>query len=488
MTLTVTDDDGGTDTDSVTITVNPNQAPTAAISANPQTGAYPLEVTFDSSASADPDGSIASVLWNFGDGDTSSDAGPIHTYTGAGNYTATLTVTDDNGASDTTTVTINVVQDNDGDGFSPPTDCDDSAAAIYPGAADPLDASGVDSNCDGVDGVLADTVFVDSTGGADNGSCGPLGSPCATIDQGVTNANATNKGVVQVSSGSYSGFTLTGDLTVRGGYESDFSGRLGTTAVTGNGTGVLANGTIGAATLADLNINSGSPSGAGASAYGVRAVSGSTLEITDSVVTAQDGNAGTNGCGRRHRCERLQRAAPASAPRTGIHPKMTARRAAVAVGWQPRVTAAKAAKAVCSRCSGGRHGESRRCRRRWRRRRRLQRMRRYRIPRWERWLGLVPQVRLRSGGAAGTGHELLGGVTPVPPVDPVAPVSVVAVVVAVPVAAPRPLTPGVAPVAPVAPVVAGGNGGAGGTAGGGSFAVYSHNSNVTVIDTTLTAG
>ena len=294
VSLTVTDDDGDSDTTSVTVSVVPNQAPTAAISANPQTGAYPLDVDFDSSGSNDPDGSIASVMWNFGDGTTSTAAAPTHTYTTDGTFTATLTVTDDDGASDTASVSINVVQDNDGDGFSPPTDCDDSEQDTYPGAPDPLDDDGTDSDCDGVDGIAGDTVFVDSSGGADSGACGLLGSPCATIGQGVANANAAGKGVVQVSSGSYGGFTLNGDVTVRGGYENDFDGRTGTTTVTGNGTGVLADGASAGATLADLTINSGSPVGAGASAYGVRAT-GSTLEIENSNIAAAAGNSGVAG-------------------------------------------------------------------------------------------------------------------------------------------------------------------------------------------------
>jgi hypothetical protein len=46
--------------------------------------------------------------WTFGDGGTSSDQNPDHSYTAAGNYTATLTVTDaaSNTATDTATVTI----------------------------------------------------------------------------------------------------------------------------------------------------------------------------------------------------------------------------------------------------------------------------------------------------------------------------------------------------------------------------------------------
>jgi len=58
------------------------------------------------SAASDPDGYIASYFWNFGDGSTSSGANPTHTYQ-AGSFTASLTVTDNVGATTTRNVTIN---------------------------------------------------------------------------------------------------------------------------------------------------------------------------------------------------------------------------------------------------------------------------------------------------------------------------------------------------------------------------------------------
>lgn len=53
-------------------------------------------VTFDASASEDPDGYIVSYFWDFGDGTNSTepDSITVHAYSAAGDYTVELTVTD----------------------------------------------------------------------------------------------------------------------------------------------------------------------------------------------------------------------------------------------------------------------------------------------------------------------------------------------------------------------------------------------------------
>jgi DNA-binding beta-propeller fold protein YncE len=82
------------------VAITPDQAPTAAFTATP---APPGSASsFDGSASsAAPGQSVARYGWDFGDGTSLANGGatPTHTYATAGNYTVTLTVTDDAGCS-----------------------------------------------------------------------------------------------------------------------------------------------------------------------------------------------------------------------------------------------------------------------------------------------------------------------------------------------------------------------------------------------------
>ncbi len=101
---------------SVTLVVLPGadsgrRPPVAVASAQPDSGTAPLEVFFDALQSRDPDGWIASYHWTFGDGQTSAEASPSHTYRTPGAYTATLTVTDDQGLTGTASVAIDVAAD-----------------------------------------------------------------------------------------------------------------------------------------------------------------------------------------------------------------------------------------------------------------------------------------------------------------------------------------------------------------------------------------
>lgn len=87
---------------------NSNEEPTASFSADPTTGGAPLQVTFDASNSEDQDGIIDSFDWEFGDGASTGGRVVEHSFSSPGEYTIELTVTDNDGATDSTTQTVTV--------------------------------------------------------------------------------------------------------------------------------------------------------------------------------------------------------------------------------------------------------------------------------------------------------------------------------------------------------------------------------------------
>jgi PKD repeat protein len=115
-----------------------NSDPISAFSYSPTD----LTVVF-TDVSSDSDGTIVSWLWNFGDGNTSGQQNPSHSYGADGNYTVSLAVTDDDGAVDISTQTISVCLDSDNDGV-----CD--AHDLCPGFDDRKDSDGdgIPDGCD----------------------------------------------------------------------------------------------------------------------------------------------------------------------------------------------------------------------------------------------------------------------------------------------------------------------------------------------------
>ncbi len=81
-----------------------NRPPSAAFT----TACTLLDCSVDSAGSADPDGSIASYAWSWGDGTTGAGAIGGHTYAVAGSYTVTLTVTDNRGTSSSVSHVVTV--------------------------------------------------------------------------------------------------------------------------------------------------------------------------------------------------------------------------------------------------------------------------------------------------------------------------------------------------------------------------------------------
>jgi len=107
VTLTVSDNQGATDVETKTIVVDPappaNQPPTARFTLS----CIGAVCTFVST-SFDHGGRIEAQAWTFGDGGTSTEVSPSHTYnvTTATEFTVTLTVTDNEGATAVTSQTF----------------------------------------------------------------------------------------------------------------------------------------------------------------------------------------------------------------------------------------------------------------------------------------------------------------------------------------------------------------------------------------------
>ena len=104
VSLTVVDDDGDEDTTSQELTVAANVAPVAAITPD----CDGLVCTFDALDSSDTDGSIVSYEWSFEGGGTATGVTAAKNYSFPGTYDVSLTVTDDDGATDVASNTLTV--------------------------------------------------------------------------------------------------------------------------------------------------------------------------------------------------------------------------------------------------------------------------------------------------------------------------------------------------------------------------------------------
>lgn len=93
------------------IEVEEDNAPIAKASANPPLANVGEKISFSTLGSTDPDGNITSYKWDFGDGNIAFGMTVSHTYPAKGTYTVTLTVTDNEGLSDTAEVDVTVVLD-----------------------------------------------------------------------------------------------------------------------------------------------------------------------------------------------------------------------------------------------------------------------------------------------------------------------------------------------------------------------------------------
>ena len=101
ITYEVIDDRGASDTDSATAFIGASSHPPTADADGPYSGAVDAAIIFDGSGSTDRDNDIVDYDWRFGDDTSGSGKNPSHSYSKAGHYSVSLTVTDRTGDTDT---------------------------------------------------------------------------------------------------------------------------------------------------------------------------------------------------------------------------------------------------------------------------------------------------------------------------------------------------------------------------------------------------
>jgi parallel beta-helix repeat protein len=97
----------------LSVSSQPDDPPTAALTVTPTSGAAPLQISADASASTDGDATpIGSYTFDFGDGSPSTGPQPqaaaSHSYTVGGTFAVTVTATDTIGQSSSATTTVTV--------------------------------------------------------------------------------------------------------------------------------------------------------------------------------------------------------------------------------------------------------------------------------------------------------------------------------------------------------------------------------------------
>jgi len=194
VTLKVTDNDGLSDTTSKDITVL-NKPPNATFTESTETAYTGEVITFNASDSYDPDGNITSYFWEFGDETNATGVIVEHSYADDGNYTVTLTVTDDDGATHNATATKTVLN------RSPVASFTESAETVYLNETIYFNATGsydLDGNITNYFWEFGDET--NATGVTTEHSYPLEGNYTVTLtvtdDDGATNSTSTSKTVL----------------------------------------------------------------------------------------------------------------------------------------------------------------------------------------------------------------------------------------------------------------------------------------------------
>ena len=156
----------------------------------------------------------------------------------------------------------------------------------------------LDSNCDGIDGEIEGSVFVDEVNGNQN-NAGTMEEPLKSLQSGIELAAQQGKRDVYVSTGFYSeSVELKNGVSVYGLYSSDggWSRASGNTVtLSGGTTAVFAQGIQAQTTLEGLVIKSADADQPGASSFGIRAKDSPDLILRRLDIFAGKGAQGEEG-------------------------------------------------------------------------------------------------------------------------------------------------------------------------------------------------
>lgn len=179
--------------------------------------------------------------------------------------------------------------DADGDGTPDAQDCSPRDAAVHPKAADAPDLMFVDSNCDGIDGTEAESVFASPTG--NDANPGTRARPKRQIDAAVRAAGGARRSVL-AAAGSYDHVVALTGIGIYGGYDpATWKRNVTPASIAASPEGILADGAKDV-TLQLLRVRGVA---SGASAYGIRAINGSSLRLQSVTIEAGNGAAGQPG-------------------------------------------------------------------------------------------------------------------------------------------------------------------------------------------------
>lgn len=240
VTLTATDDQGLADPTPATRTVtvgSENAAPNATIS-DPLTDVTIAagESVFFSGIVSDPDGDDVTVLWDFGDGSTSTMLVPANrTYSDPGVYTVTLTATDDQGLADPTPASRIVTVEAGGNAApngtigEPSTDVTIAAGELvfFSGSASDPDGDPVTVLWDFGDGSTSTLLVPANHSYANPGAYTVIMT--ATDDQGLSDPTPATRTITVTAANSAPNGTIdqpSGNVTIAAGESVFFAGSV----------------------------------------------------------------------------------------------------------------------------------------------------------------------------------------------------------------------------------------------------------------------